>query len=146
MKLQEVVLGIGIFAVLVLMVLSYIPIFGWPYGRMIAREKACYANMRVLLGAIEMYNMDHSDFLDEMNPLVMAKLHTDGYLKSPMTPCPGDQAPRIGHPFLQARLAVLAANLGASQVAFRPIPGGTYAGTGLASDGRIVCTMHGTVE
>lgn len=33
-----------------------------------AREKACYANMRILLGAIEMYNMDAKGPPDE--PLI----------------------------------------------------------------------------
>ncbi len=38
-----------------------------------SREKACYANMRVLLGAVEMYNMDHST--------MMTKLDTETLLK-----------------------------------------------------------------
>jgi uncharacterized membrane protein YvbJ len=33
------------------------PRFGGRRTRSHAREKACYANMRVILGAIEMYNM-----------------------------------------------------------------------------------------
>jgi len=48
-----------------------------------AREKACYANMRVVLGAVEMYNMDHTDM---MSTLVMSKLVSGKYLKAPITP------------------------------------------------------------
>lgn len=53
-----------------------------------ARTKACYANQRVALGAIEMYNMDNatmykslvfSDLADERGMLVTAK-----YLRSPL--------------------------------------------------------------
>jgi len=32
-----------------------------------AREKACYANMRVLLGAVEMYNMDNEKMMTGLN-------------------------------------------------------------------------------
>jgi len=50
-----------------------------------AREKACYSNMRVLLGAIEMYNMDHSVMMDkpEQEKLTGAA----GYLKAEVV-CP----------------------------------------------------------
>ncbi len=147
MKFQEVVMGVGILVVIVVTALSYVPVFGITFGsRLNAREKACYANMRVLLGALEMYNMDNSVFLEEMNPKVMMKLHTDGYLKVPIHGCPGDQTPRFNHPFLQERLRILSANLGASHLAYRQIPGGFYGGTDLASAGVIFCTMHGTIE
>jgi prepilin-type N-terminal cleavage/methylation domain-containing protein len=36
-----------------------------------AREKACYSNIRVLLGAIEMYNMDHSVMMDSPTRVVL---------------------------------------------------------------------------
>lgn len=49
-----------------------------------AREKACYSNIRVLLGAIEMYNMDHSVMLDSPD---QGKLTGDGYLKAAVV-CP----------------------------------------------------------
>lgn len=50
-----------------------------------ARDKACYANMRVLLGAVEMYNMDNPEMMtvvteNEMDLLVQGK-----YLKARMT-------------------------------------------------------------
>lgn len=49
-----------------------------------AREKACYSNIRVLLGAIEMYNMDHSVMLDSP---AQGSLTTNGYLKAEVV-CP----------------------------------------------------------
>ncbi|MBI3039069.1 prepilin-type N-terminal cleavage/methylation domain-containing protein [bacterium] len=41
-------------------ILAAIAIPNFKKAREQAREKACYANMRVVLGAIEMYNMDNS--------------------------------------------------------------------------------------
>jgi prepilin-type N-terminal cleavage/methylation domain-containing protein len=49
-----------------------------------AREKACYSNIRVLLGAIEMYNMDHSVMMDSPD---QNKLTTNTYLKAAVV-CP----------------------------------------------------------
>jgi len=45
-----------------------------------AREKACYSNIRVLLGAIEMYNMDHSVMMD--SPDMTSLTGAAGYLKA----------------------------------------------------------------
>lgn len=50
-----------------------------------AREKACYSNIRVLLGAIEMYNMDHSVPME--TPEQSKLLGTNGYLKAEVV-CP----------------------------------------------------------
>lgn len=50
-----------------------------------AREKACYSNIRVLLGAIEMYNMDHSTMLDTADQTKLTG--TNGYLKAAVN-CP----------------------------------------------------------
>ncbi|NLF98349.1 MAG: prepilin-type N-terminal cleavage/methylation domain-containing protein [Candidatus Riflebacteria bacterium] len=48
-----------------------------------ARDKACMANMRVLAGAVEMYNMDNPGLMQQldMNALLKGK-----YLKSPIVP------------------------------------------------------------
>ena len=51
-----------------------------------ARPKACAANMRVLAGAIEMYNMDHSAPMRDVNPTTLAELVKASYLKCPLTP------------------------------------------------------------
>lgn len=48
-------------------------------NRKIARQKACFANMRVLLGAVEMYNMDNAVMMDKLD---INKLVQGGYLKS----------------------------------------------------------------
>ena len=48
-----------------------------------SRMKACYANQRVLQGAVEMYNMDHPAM---MTGLDMPALLKGQYLKSPITP------------------------------------------------------------
>ncbi|MBI3039840.1 hypothetical protein HYY75_12475 [bacterium] len=52
------------------------------YARPQSREKACYANMRVILGAIEMYNMDNSAWQNTMNSNVEGQLVSGGYLKN----------------------------------------------------------------
>ncbi|MBF0405848.1 MAG: VWA domain-containing protein [Candidatus Riflebacteria bacterium] len=48
-----------------------------------ARGKACYANMRVLLGAVEMYNMDNPVFITKIDEEAMKNLSC-GYLKGPL--------------------------------------------------------------
>lgn len=97
-------------------ILAAIAIPNFRKAREQAREKACYANVRVILGAIEMYNMDHSSMKEALSaadyqtggPLISAQ-----YLKTPITP---------------------------------PETGCTYAGSNLSTTGRISCQIHGTVE
>ena len=36
-----------------------------------AREKACYSNIRVLMGAVEMYNMDNSKMMESLAQKVL---------------------------------------------------------------------------
>lgn len=56
----------------------------------LSREKACYANMRVLLGAIEMYNMDNSVMLKTADDSAEQRLIADKFLKAPLSkPEPG---------------------------------------------------------
>ncbi|MBF0499795.1 MAG: hypothetical protein HQM09_06665 [Candidatus Riflebacteria bacterium] len=50
-----------------------------------SHEKACYANMRVVLGAIEMYNMDNTSMLSYYGPDVEKVLISGQYLKSPIS-------------------------------------------------------------
>lgn len=53
-----------------------------------AREKACYANMRILLSAIEMYNMDHATMIYfNHQPAPVGMLVQQQYLKTPVV-CP----------------------------------------------------------
>ncbi len=68
-------------------ILAAIAIPNFRKAREQAREKACYANMRVILGAVEMYNMDHSDMIttDMGDPTdASSVLVSGGYLKGPI--------------------------------------------------------------
>lgn len=81
-----------------------------------ARHKACYANMRVLLGAVEMYNMDHPE--DQMISVLTEReigvLIAGKYLKSEISrPEPDCVYGTIGD---------------------------------LTGTGRVCCSVHGTVE
>ncbi|MBF0499124.1 MAG: prepilin-type N-terminal cleavage/methylation domain-containing protein [Candidatus Riflebacteria bacterium] len=66
-------------------ILAAIAIPNFRKAREQAREKACYANMRVVLGAIEMYNMDNSSMLSSYGPTVETSLISGQYLKTPIS-------------------------------------------------------------
>jgi hypothetical protein len=55
-----------------------------------ARGKACFANQRVIAGAVEMYNMDEKEAIRELRPIDVtdsaAALVKKQYLKSVVTP------------------------------------------------------------
>lgn len=70
-------------ALLLLLVLAVAPVAA---SRESARHKACAANQRVLVGAIEMYNMDKPAPLKVINPSTLSMLVKEQYLKSPLTP------------------------------------------------------------
>ncbi|MFZ2957506.1 MAG: hypothetical protein WA705_11495 [Candidatus Ozemobacteraceae bacterium] len=82
-----------------------------------ARVKACYANMRVMLGAVEMYNMDNSVLLSKITEDDVSAtgiLVSKQYLKS-----------AISH----------------------PETGCSYSSSGdLTATGKIRCALHGFVE
>ncbi len=98
-------------------ILAAIAIPNFRKAREQAREKACYANMRVILGAIEMYNMDNTSMMatlaDTDATSSTGKLCSNKYLKSPVT---------------------------------RPEKDCLYSGTDMDVAGLISCSMHGTVE
>jgi len=71
----------------IIAILAAIAVPSKPRVRPLAREKACYANMRVILGAIEMYNLDNPVMEKSINPAVMEKLVNGNYLKS-VPKCP----------------------------------------------------------
>lgn len=79
---------IVIFVILGILAAIAVPNYRKCY-RQQARDKACFANMRVIMGAIEMYNMDHesliSTTLDDptKKDSILVKEH---YLKSPLSP------------------------------------------------------------
>ena len=56
------------------------------FARRSSRDKACFSNIRVIQGAIEMYNMDVSTMMEELNPKTMDILVKEKYLKSYPTP------------------------------------------------------------
>jgi len=62
-------------------ILAAIAIPNFRKAREQAREKACYANMRVLLGAIEMYNMDTPNMETSMSETIISNLASANYLK-----------------------------------------------------------------
>lgn len=63
-------------------ILAAMAIPNFKKARESARQKACYSNIRVILGAIEMYNMDNSAMMSD----VQISLLTAGkYLKSEPT-------------------------------------------------------------
>jgi competence protein ComGC len=56
-------------------------------------QKRCYTNMRVILGAVEMYNMEHKEMLRSIQSYDCVKggiLVEEGYLKKPIVP-PSDK-------------------------------------------------------
>jgi len=98
-------------------ILAAIAIPNFRKAREQAREKACYANMRVILGAVEMYNMDNTSMMSALadgdatgsaGSLVSGK-----YLKSPVN---------------------------------RPEMSCTYSGAAIDGTGLISCGVHGTIE
>ena len=44
-------------------------------------QKRCFSTQRCIMGAIEMYNMDHSEMLNEYNPRVYDLLLHEKYIK-----------------------------------------------------------------
>ena len=80
-------------------------------------QKTCFSNMRTLLGAIEMYNMDNEEMLHELNDDVIDRLIKGKYIKEDRVCCPKKNEP--GHYHNQGDLC---------------------------DDGVIYCDYHGSVE
>ncbi len=99
-------------------ILAAIAIPNFRKAREQAREKACYANMRVILGAIEMYNMDHT-----------AMISTMGDAGDPTT----NGSALVSGRYLKSAVS-------------KPESGCGYEGENLDGTGLIECTLHGTVE
>ncbi len=98
-------------------ILAAIAIPNFRKAREQAREKACYANMRVILGAVEMYNMDNTSMMtalaDGDASTSAGKLVAGKYLKSPVS---------------------------------KPEKSCTYSGNNIDGTGLIACIVHGTIE
>jgi len=145
-SLALILAGVGLF----ILSLSYfhLRLFPWTPRRLpsIDMETACRSVRGMILGAIEMYNMDHSEPIDRYDPSVLEKLFAGGYLKPATLKCPGSFKPRTSWPWLQQRLETLARNINAPDnhwISERKIPPGTFSGSGLSSGGKLVCSLHG---
>ena len=58
-----------------------------------SNSRACFANMKTIAGAIEMYNLDFNVDIQEINQEFLEKLKKEGYLQSiPVDPDFGDSA------------------------------------------------------
>ena len=68
-------------------VLAAIAIPNFRKARSNARKTACFANQRVLLGATEMWNMDHENMQTKIDSAFIEKLVEEKYLRSYPT-CP----------------------------------------------------------
>lgn len=87
------------------------------HGYTHSREKACYANMRVILGAIEMYNMDNVNMINTLDDFMATS--KDGSL--------------VEQKYLRAPIS-------------RPESKCQYSGDHLSDVGQVKCDLHGTVE
>ncbi|MBF0409968.1 MAG: hypothetical protein HQM10_21675 [Candidatus Riflebacteria bacterium] len=119
-KVIIVALKFALFCFFLGLVIEFLFSFGGRRGQMAhqAREKTCYTNMRFILGAVEMYNMDVKK--ENMIHFSMPDVTTDtgvldGYIKAKIS---------------------------------KPEPGCFYRIVGDISkpNGRIVCPVHGSVE
>ena len=73
-------------------ILAAIAIPNFRKARQQARQKACFANQRVIMGAIEMYNMDNNTMMDSYDAAGETSLITGKYLKSKVVPAEADCA------------------------------------------------------
>lgn len=108
-------------------------------ARSSAREKACYANLRVIASALEMYAMDKPPGIDFRLPRIpYAVLQQGQHLRSqPRCPeQPGQDVYRLETAAPPARSPGLNEDLS--------VRGSDP--TGIATEGVVVCTVHGTVD
>lgn len=78
---------VGLFIAVIVLAI-FIPMTGRSGSRVRARVRACMANMRVLQGAVEMYNMDNQKMISEFDENTLELLVSGKYLKSRPI-CPG---------------------------------------------------------
>lgn len=111
---------------------------GFTGARIQARERACYANMRVIMSAIEQYNLDWPRTISfSPQPAPIAKLVRSQYLKTPPT-CP--LSPGAGNAY---RLAPKFGSGGAPRLDQDVTVGEAAPGP---DDGVVVCPDHGTLD
>ena len=80
----------------IIFVLCQMAIPTFRHGSNSPSQRACFRNQRNLLGAIEMYNLDHKNALRELNNEVIEMLIKEEYLKGDLSNfvCPGNSYKR----------------------------------------------------
>jgi len=74
--------------IMVIAILSAMAVPNFRKAREQSRDKACYANQRVLLGAVEMYNMDNKIMMTSLNiPLLVKGKYLKGGISKPEINC-----------------------------------------------------------
>lgn len=69
-----------VFLVVVMGVFAAIALPNFKKAKERASQRACFANQKVLAGAMEMYNLDNNAQLKELDPEIMRRLVEHGYL------------------------------------------------------------------
>ena len=77
-SIGDILIYIIFFVIILIIASTAMPNFRMHNNRESARQKACYSNIRVVQGAVEMYNMDSKIMMKNMN---MQNLVKGGYLK-----------------------------------------------------------------
>ena len=96
---QLPVLGTGVaFGALGMMAAVAVPNFR--AAKETAQRRACFANQKVLMGASEMYNLDHGTQLKTLDAKTLGELVSQGYLK-PIPEDPGQGEGTSGHYSMQ---------------------------------------------
>ncbi|HQG29851.1 MAG TPA: prepilin-type N-terminal cleavage/methylation domain-containing protein, partial [Candidatus Ozemobacteraceae bacterium] len=79
--------------IMIIGILAALAIPNFRKAREQARDKACYANQRVLLGAVEMYNMDNKTLMTSLDiPLLTKGSYLKGGIGKPDSRCSYDSA------------------------------------------------------
>ena len=86
-KTKQSCLSILIQAIILCVITTCLTFMGLPNHffrkpRASARQKACFSNIRVITGAIEMYNMDNNIKISVVNDNMLEELVRNKYLKS----------------------------------------------------------------
>lgn len=81
-KIISIISSIIIIAIIaIVIIINNIPSFHSP--KPFPKTRICFSNIRVILGAVEMYNLDHSEMMQSLD---LDKLYKNGYLKSEIIP------------------------------------------------------------
>jgi competence protein ComGC len=87
---QDPALGISdLFVGIALVIPLFIAVMPTPFsrGHQRANVRACYANLKTIAGAVEMYNLDFDAEVKEIDPEFLKTLQTEGYLQQ-VPKCP----------------------------------------------------------